>query len=205
MAAGAGVDVVGIIHRQVVRRQQLGALCLRVEVRALERAQLLRRVAAVAHCQADERDHLLLQRLVERAQAGHAAVGVVHAAAVLALIFRALLRDLLAGARQIDPIAGHAGPSLGVGLLHLAEQLLHAVEIVALGRGRSRHWPRGACPLRAGRRCSISSGVCSPFSCQLMRMRLRYAHLRAPVATTVRSYASAMASQPKPMSSQLVM
>ena len=52
---------------------------------------------------------------------------------------------------------------------------------------------------------SISSGVCSPFSCQLMRMRLRYAHLRAPVATTVRSYASAMASQPKPMSSQLVM
>ena len=76
--------------------------------------------------------------LIERAQAGHAAVGVVHAAAVLALIFRALLRDLLTGARQIDPIAGHAGPSLGVGLLHLAEQLLHAVEIVALGRRRSR-------------------------------------------------------------------
>ena len=105
----------------MVRRQQFGALRLRVEIRALERAQLLRRVAAVAHRQADERDHLLLQRLIERAQAGHAAVGVVHAAAVLALIFRALLRDLLAGARQIDPIAGHAGPSLGVGLLHLAE------------------------------------------------------------------------------------
>ena len=60
MAVGAVVKIVGIIHRQVVRRQQLGALRLRVEVRALERAQLVRRVAAVAHRQADERDHLLL-------------------------------------------------------------------------------------------------------------------------------------------------
>lgn len=96
MAVGAVVKIVGIIHRQVVRRQQLGALRLRVEVRALERAQLVRRVAAVAHRQTDERDHLLLQRLVERAQPGHAAVRIVHAAAVFALIFRAPLRDLLA-------------------------------------------------------------------------------------------------------------
>ena len=38
VAAGAGVNVVGIIHRQVVRRQQFGALRLRVEIRSSARS-----------------------------------------------------------------------------------------------------------------------------------------------------------------------